>query len=300
MVDFGFIVSTRFGIGVTDPAWFEGRFSLFEAITLPSLAAQSDQDFTWLLFVGREPLPWVVDRLSALLQRFNQRATLVYETQNASAINRHAKQSFGSGHCVLASIDDDDAWHRNLIRYAKAAASEFLSDGLDRCSYTYPEGYEWLVTDIIDVDAFNKSGRVVNRKSACYPYRRPFHSMSCFTLSPTGRCFEGFGNLHSSSGEIARNFGYELRELDYPEGKAWLYARHQQADSAVHKAWANPPVSVSVEDLANTFGVDAARLEAFRKKCAELPYAVKRSHKSQDKSHLTFSIDQLTNKKSKQ
>jgi hypothetical protein len=296
MVDCGFIVSTRFGIGVTDPEWFEFRFSLFESITLPSLTAQSDQDFLWLLFVGQNPLPWVVDRLSAALQPFGQRARLIYDTQNPSAINTHGKHSFGGGHCVLALIDDDDAWHRNLIRYVKAAASEFLSDGLDRCCYTYPEGYEWLVTDIVDVDAFNKSGRVVNRKSACYPYRRPFHSMSCFTLSPTGHCFEGFGSLHSSLGGIARKYGYTLRELVYPEGKAWLYARHQQADSAIHKAWANSPASVSVEDLVNRFGIDAARLEAFREKAHCMPYAVKRSHKLQDKSRLTFRIDQLINK----
>lgn len=288
----GFTVVTRFGVGVEDSAWFEGRFRLFEAITLPSLSAQSNQEFSWLFFVGRKPIPWVTERLSFLLQRFGQRAKLIYETPNVGIINEYSRNR-AQDHAVIANIDDDDAWHKEVVSQALADAASFLNGGHNKVAFTYPDGYEWLVTDIIDLDALNKTGRLVVRKQSCFPYRRPFHSMSCFTLAPTGECFEGFFSLHSSKGEIARSFNYEVQELDYPAGKAWLYARHQQADSAVHKAWANPPAPVSIEYLEEEFGIDKARVEDYQQKARNLPYSLKRTHKLADKRKLTFTIEQL-------
>ncbi|MGH8879865.1 MAG: glycosyltransferase, partial [Stackebrandtia sp.] len=36
-----------------DEAWFDYRLRLFESITVPSMLAQTDRDFWWLVVVDR-------------------------------------------------------------------------------------------------------------------------------------------------------------------------------------------------------------------------------------------------------
>lgn len=213
----GVIVCTRFGVGVTDPAWFEGRFALFEAITLPSLRAQADQDFHWLIFVGENPLPKVIDRLSSLLKSFGSRAQILLAPQNVKAINAYARAVIQARHAVVALIDDDDAWHVDLVGTVRGDGQRLLAQEPDRPGHcwTYPEGYEYLIADMVDLDAFTKGRGVVVRKSACYPYRRPFHSMSYFSVALTGACPEFIGALHRSHGAVAREAGYGVPELGY-------------------------------------------------------------------------------------
>ena len=50
-------IITRFGIGIFDESWFEHRFALFRALTLPSVLNQSSRDFVWLLCVDQEMPP---------------------------------------------------------------------------------------------------------------------------------------------------------------------------------------------------------------------------------------------------
>lgn len=54
------VISTRFGVGVKDESWLKHRFELFEAITAPSLRAQTNQNFIWNIFVGKDAYDWVV------------------------------------------------------------------------------------------------------------------------------------------------------------------------------------------------------------------------------------------------
>lgn len=69
--------------------------------------------------------------------------------------------------------------------------------------------------------------------------------------------------------------------------------RHPQADSALHKAWANPAVALRLEDLASPFGLDAEKTAAYQKAAASLPCALKRTHKMADKSRLTFNVSDI-------
>ena len=50
-------VITRLGIGINNDDWFQSALGLFEAVTLPSLCAQSSTDFTALLIVGHDMPP---------------------------------------------------------------------------------------------------------------------------------------------------------------------------------------------------------------------------------------------------
>lgn len=116
--------------------------------------------------------------------------------------------------------------------------------------------------------------------------------MSCFILSPTGELFNRFGALHSTKGKVASEYGYDVRvtRLAYP---AWLYVRHQQADSAIHKDAASEKLDLNLQDLGRMFGVDCRRIEEYQKIAQLLPYSIKRVHENVNKELITFSINDI-------
>ena len=69
-------ICTPFGIGVTDPAWYNHRLDLIAAITAPSLLAQEDQGFQWAVLVDPDLPTNVHQALTELLDPFEGRAFL--------------------------------------------------------------------------------------------------------------------------------------------------------------------------------------------------------------------------------
>lgn len=60
-------VVTRFGIGVHNASWYDAALGLFEAVTYPSLRAQTSQEFTWLIVVDRHIPEPAFRRLRAII-----------------------------------------------------------------------------------------------------------------------------------------------------------------------------------------------------------------------------------------
>ncbi|MBN1126425.1 MAG: hypothetical protein JXA82_15575 [Sedimentisphaerales bacterium] len=92
--------------------WMEKRFELFSRFTLPSMAGQTCQDFTWYLFFDRNtPTEYVrpVEDLAGSNMRIirltiGQTRFLLGEVQQANDI------------VITGRIDNDDAWHKDFIR----------------------------------------------------------------------------------------------------------------------------------------------------------------------------------------
>jgi FkbM family methyltransferase len=285
-------VLTRFGIGVTDEDWLATRLRLFEAITLPSLRAQTDQRFHWLIFVGPEAQAWVVSRLQELCRPLGERLVLIRSILRPQEIRRAVLEHRRGAYMISALIDDDDAWHVRTVEWARETSIRLRGEGLSKFGFTFRAGYEWLISDLVDVDRLVASGKKVIRQSAVYHYVRPFLGTSCFTFSRHEDCFEKIGGLHASVGQNLLELGFASRVLDAPE-PAWLYVRHHQADSSIHKASSEARAEASLADLVRTFGVDEQLVRAYQAESGSMRYAAKRTHKRSDKSSLTFEIDAL-------
>jgi hypothetical protein len=286
-MDLDFFVYTRCGVGVTDPHWLRTRLEIFSAVTLPSLLAQTDQRFAWAIFVGPTPVDWFVESLAERCASLGDRVEIVRHYQSPAAIKTFAAKYRRRSHMIAATIDDDDAWHVRTVEWAVLVANDLADEGLRRVGFSFRHGYEWLISDLVDVDALQKKGLKIIRPAGVHPYTRPFHGMSCFILSENPEDFDRLGGLHSSEGKVLEEHGIARRVFGMP-APAWLYVRHAQVDSALHKAHANAPVSVSLAELARDYGIDAARVEALRAGPAR--YAVKRAHGLADKSNLTFEL----------
>lgn len=271
------LLCTRFGIGVKDPAWFEHRFPLMEAITIPSLARQTRQDFDWCVFIDPDLDPRVRERL--------QRA--IGPVPGARLVDRHPHTGKGlvtlgremrvrhDGWILTGRIDDDDAWARDTVEQLYAHAGAWLEadpqgKGL---AMTFPRGLEWLMYDLVDVDKLLLDRRMI-RKQAARPYPYPFHSMSVFVLAPFASKVFALSAAHSRMADKAGELGLEVAHL-CPDREMWLYARHKQALSSFNKA-REPERPIDLAAFEAEFGIDAERAAAYIEAEAQYGYLVEK------------------------
>lgn len=281
-------IFTRLGVGVKDPHWFESRLKFFEAITASSVSSQTYQNFQWFIFVGDDPFEFVVDQLMLVASKLGERINIIRSAQTPSSINRVIEENKKSRFLITALLDDDDAWDTSLLKTIVSDCHGFYKAGIERVGFTYPYGYEWLYADLIDIDELHKGKKIV-RKAGCYGYLRPFLTMTSFTFSIDETNLSFIGGMHSSKGEILQKYNFEkiVMESDFP---AWLYFRHQQADSAIHKAHQFPKLKISTEQICSKFGLNYELVGAIQANSENVPYAQKRILKNADKSSLLFRV----------
>lgn len=99
--------------------WLKGRFELFERVCLPSLMAQTDTDFHWLVFFSdRTPEPFLT-RIAELQQRFPPFIPCFLpdhqQQERRFKMEVHARIEPTDEHIISARIDNDDAFHRTFI-----------------------------------------------------------------------------------------------------------------------------------------------------------------------------------------
>ena len=112
-----------------DPTRLEQRFAFFEAITLPSILAQTDGDFSFAVLVGSDlPAPFLARLLDLCDPHPNiqivSRAPGQHRPVMQEVIN--ALRSDPAAPCIQFRLDDDDAVARDFIETLRQdAAQEF-------------------------------------------------------------------------------------------------------------------------------------------------------------------------------
>lgn len=136
MRQFKHYIMTRFNVGlyrsgagvhISADEWMRHRIKLFTAFTLPSMKAQSCQDFTWLVFMDRRT-PMIYREMLESVRYANMR--LIYIDRWAPVKEQTVSQNVEPGDYTLITtrIDNDDAFHRDVVRviqdewYAQNAA----------------------------------------------------------------------------------------------------------------------------------------------------------------------------------
>ena len=116
------------------------RFKLFESVLLPSVAAQSDQDFELVILIS-EAMPEIYrQRLMSLVQNIeNIRVLRTSKTDIKSALRQTMVQSVsGDAKAVHFRIDDDDGLSRFFVeRLHKICSSYDLEEGT---AISFPKG----------------------------------------------------------------------------------------------------------------------------------------------------------------
>jgi hypothetical protein len=107
--------------------WLDGRIDLFERYCLPSVAAQTAQDFRWFLYFDESTpdryLRAVEDRLAGIANA-SIRLCGLWE---ASKLARDVSSSIDDDECrwvMTTRLDNDDGVHRDFVATLQAAAGE--------------------------------------------------------------------------------------------------------------------------------------------------------------------------------
>jgi AraC-like DNA-binding protein len=260
----GLVICTRFGLGITAPEWFAHRLLLLEAITAASLRAQTDQNFHWIIFIDQDLDRKIVERLRLITEGCGTTIITGSRPYSAQSIAQIARElgSSKQEYILTGRIDDDDALHRTTVQRIRETAASWIgrAGGTDKVGLgmTFPDGLEWLMYDMVDVDKMLAGHRIVRRQSI-RDYNYTFLGTSVFVLSKSPGEIVSVSTSHSKMHQLLTDNGYDVRIFDN-EPAMWLYVRHKQAASAIQKARGGE-ASWSLDELAARFGI-SARLTA--------------------------------------
>jgi N-acetylglucosaminyl-diphospho-decaprenol L-rhamnosyltransferase len=111
------------GLSLPSDSWLEHRLSLFEQFCFPSVESQTEQDFTWLIFLHPSTEARVVKRLRRLQERraFEICFTVSCDAQYLSAL---ASRYTGADGLLTTRLDNDDALHSDFVRMVQSAMRE--------------------------------------------------------------------------------------------------------------------------------------------------------------------------------
>lgn len=97
------------GIDELDDDWLRYRWQLFTRYTVPSVAAQSESDFSWLILCHPRSPEW----LRALTTTVTAKADVHFSFQRQDPVCERLVD--GADGLLLTRIDSDDVWHRRAM-----------------------------------------------------------------------------------------------------------------------------------------------------------------------------------------
>ncbi|MCK0169419.1 putative rhamnosyl transferase [Jannaschia sp. S6380] len=135
-----------------DPDRLARRFAYLETLTLPSLAAQTDGDFTCVILAGTSlPAP-AQARLQALVARHSFLRLLFLDRTGAlraaKQAYRYAVEDDATTHVIGFRIDDDDAVARDYVALTRDRAAGLWQAGLlsGPTAIAFSRGIYWDMT----------------------------------------------------------------------------------------------------------------------------------------------------------
>ncbi|MEP3052423.1 MAG: glycosyltransferase [Erythrobacter sp.] len=180
------------------PGWLERRFELFEQFCLPSVAAQTNQDFCWFIYFDCETAPEFRNRIDNLRQRRNFEARYVASFSNELASLDISKRMLPQTERVITTrLDNDDALARFFLTQVRRSAENSPNGTI----LNFPSGLELA------------SGKL---------YRSSHRENSFVSLVESSKDIRTvWSDPHNM---LARRWRYH----QIPSAPAWLQAIHQE------------------------------------------------------------------------
>jgi hypothetical protein len=124
------------GIGC-DPEWLQRRFTLFDRFCYPSVQAQSNQNFNWLVFFDANTPPAFKDKIAQYANWQNFKPIYVdavlpygqFPNYMRDFVNQYITE--GCEYLITTWLDNDDAIHQDYIQMIQDNFSEQESETLN-------------------------------------------------------------------------------------------------------------------------------------------------------------------------
>jgi hypothetical protein len=267
-------VVTRFGLGVHYLPWYESTLSLFEAITYPSVSAQTSQNFTWLIVVDRKIPEPALRRLRDIIGDAQNIHIVPLDLTNMWRV-RHGcfdhiwdrcqdyileRQVLTdpSDYVVTSAIDADDAWHRDTIRLvheqSKPELSRFLAGEQSRSAVVRHTCGQVLT--------FTRGLRWFPEADVVQPLEYEFLSMSVFVLGRFSSGISALSSRHSAWPAMAHALLFETKKARI-ECPMWVYVRHDRTQVDWRMESSESDLGSAAALQAN-FGINFAKVAEWR------------------------------------
>ena len=106
-----------------DETYLSQRFDLFERYTLPSMMAQTDMDYIWLVLFHRETSSIFKKKIDSYVQKYPQFCPLYLDAQEGeryvSILSDYIRKKFPNEQLITIRLDNDDMLCSVFIEYAK-------------------------------------------------------------------------------------------------------------------------------------------------------------------------------------
>ena len=246
-------IISRFGIGIFDEAWFEHRFALFRALTLPSLLSQTSRDYVWLICVDRDMPELPALRLRELLQGVDNAVTLRMTGFDIRACVKYLRRQCRAReatHVATTRLDDDDAIHCGFVARVHDLCQRMNESGKlsEGAVLSFQCGYQLNLVD----------GTVCRSEK-----KNPSPGMTLVAAKALEASV--YSANHTLIDQYAAKQGFDYVPVLHGE-PMWIYTRHRQTDSKSPQSEAKPQVwslhDVGAERALASFAtdLDACRL----------------------------------------
>jgi hypothetical protein len=145
-VKYQHLVVTRFAIrfaagdDVPAPAWFTHRLDLLRAYCMPTIAAQTDQGFRWVLLCDEAVPADMIAALEEMIASIPQ-AEIALTTVDSPFSSRVAQLSAaGTDALITTRLDSDDGLGRDYVRRIATYAEAFAAADHPVQLVCFPEG----------------------------------------------------------------------------------------------------------------------------------------------------------------
>jgi hypothetical protein len=238
----------NFGDGIGESRqWLEDRFDLFERFCVPTIAAQTFEDFEWIIFCDEGTGEEDLQRIRAFDPRIRiaLTASTIFDPQSQKDAQPREREGYGpvlwrmhvhpfvkSGTEVVIStrLDNDDALNRHAFARLRDHLDMFVESGHDRWVYNPMHGYR---LDTRDRKVYQSSLR-----------NSPFQSR----FERVGPGLRPLGALGGHHGKASELYPY----YDDEEGRLWMMVVH---GGNVSNRVGGKPSDVSIESILDDFPI---------------------------------------------
>ncbi len=234
-----------------DPVRMEERFRTLETITLPSIRAQTDRDFTFLIVSGHAMPGHYKRRLAQLVADIPQAVLHYYSPMKHRIIMRkaiNAVRRFDDQPCLQFRLDDDDAVGVDFIARLRSEAGHVrgLLDGRRYLALDFnrgflvqpgPEGLRvvehiqpYVTSALALMVAPGEKQTIMN-----FTHNKVAEVMPTVTFTDEDMLLRGL-NAYNDSRQKPGIKAPKMHLLD-EEGEAYFRARYGIDNAAIRAAW---------------------------------------------------------------
>ena len=155
------------GIPTLDNQWMQHRLSLFTRYCLPTIAGQSEKNFTWIIYCSSDTLPHDLQRIEESVRLVP--GTLVRRVSDPEQMLDDLRQEISSAptsYIITSRVDNDDGLGKNYIKSIQEHFKEMDKLLLNPCGGILYDIHEKVMTQMKSSFKNHYTSLVEKKKSA--------------------------------------------------------------------------------------------------------------------------------------